>query len=134
MTITTIDADEDHSQYVGQVYQEHYPRLRHYFLVQLGDPSEADDLVQETMRHFFFFMEDRHWEGEAEYVPAHLMKIAGLLCSRKLAEKRSRRAADLGDIESNGLLNKIRAEAVRTIKERMEFKRVVLSPVAGNGR
>ena len=92
MKIAAINANEDHVQYIGQVYQEHGARLRHYFLVQLGDTSEVDDCVQETICRFFFFMEDRQWEAETKYISVYLMRIAGLLCSRKLAEKRKQRA------------------------------------------
>jgi DNA-directed RNA polymerase specialized sigma24 family protein len=91
MMINAGSVSEAHSQYIGQVTQEHYARLRHYFLIQLGDASEADECVEETMRHFFFFMEERQWEEETEYISDYLMKIAGLLWSRKVIEKRSRR-------------------------------------------
>lgn len=115
MTIATINASEDQSQYVGQVYQEQYARLRRYFLTQLGDGDEADKCVHETLRRLFFFMEDRDWEAEAEYVPVYLMRIAGFLCSRKLGEKRAQRAAGVaGGGES--LFNKIRAEVFWVIR------------------
>jgi hypothetical protein len=122
MIITNINASEEQSQYIGQVYQEHYARLRHYFLTQLGNTSEADDCVQETIRHLFFFMEERCWEAEAEYIPVYLMRIAGLLCSRKLAEKRLQSANNLDGNESNSLFDKVRIAVIRTMKERIEFK------------
>lgn len=133
----TINVSEEHSQHVGQVYQEHYARLRHYFLTQLGAASEAEDCVRETIRHFFFFMEDRLWE--AEYISVYLMRIAGLICSRKLAEKRLRSANGLKENENRGRFNKIRTQAVRTIKERIEFRQpefrqLFLRLVEGNGR
>src|SRR5215216_5327516 len=129
MTIATINASEEHCKYIGQVYQEQYARLRRYFLVQLGSSSEADDCVQETIRRLFFFMEDRDWEAEAEYIPVYLMRIAGLLCSRKLMAQRGQRAAGLDDNKHDGLFHKIRIEALKTIKERIEIQRFVLRPV-----
>src|SRR5437016_5225667 len=106
MRIATINASEDHSQYVGQVYQEHYARLRHYFLIQLGNASEADDCVHETLRRLFFFMEERDWEAEAEYIFVYLMRIAGGICSKKLGEKGPQRTSGLGNMH-NSLFNKI---------------------------
>lgn len=122
MTIIKIDAGEDHCQYVGQFYQEQYERLRRYFLRQLGDGSEIDDCIRETMRHFFFFMEDRDWEREAQYITVYLMSIAG-----KVAERRLECAA------GRGLFSKVRAEAVRTIKERVEFMTFFLRPPEHDG-
>ena len=134
MTIATINASEEQSQYAGQIYQEHYARLRQYFLTQLDNASEADDCVQKTMRHLFFFMEDRDWEAEAEYISVYLMRIAGLLCSRKLREKRSQRAAHPVDNTGISLLNKIRTRAVAVVKECIEFTRCVFRPAVGDGR
>jgi hypothetical protein len=94
--------------------------------VQLGDTSEADDCVHETIRRFFFFMEDRNWEAEAEYMNVYLMRIAGLLCSRKLAEKRSRFAGSLVNDGNKSSFNKVRVEAIQTIKERLQFKQFFL--------
>lgn len=132
MTIDTINASENHSQHVAQVYQEQYARLRHYFLVQLGDGSEVEDCIQETLRRFFFFMEDRDWETEAEYLSVYIMRIAGLLCSRRLREQRTNCTPHCGN-KSNYLLNKIRAEAHRTIKERIEFMKIFLGLHANGG-
>jgi DNA-directed RNA polymerase specialized sigma24 family protein len=131
MTIGTINTSEDHSRYIGQVYQEQYARLQRYFLIQLGDSSEADDCVQETIRRLFFFMEDRNWEAEAEYIPVYLMRIAGLLCSRKLAEKRSQRAASLSNNENNSLFVKIKIEMIKALKERVEFKQSIRRQAVG---
>lgn len=126
MTISTINASEEHSLHIGQVYQEHYERLRLYFLTQLGNANEADDCAQETIRRFFFFMEDRCWETDAEYIPVYLMRIAGFLCSRRLAGKRVQRSNSLGGSQSDSLFNKIKNEVLQTISELTEFK-VVLS-------
>jgi DNA-directed RNA polymerase specialized sigma24 family protein len=120
MTIASINASEDQNQYVAQVYEEQYARLRRYFLVQLGDSSEADDCVHETMRRLFFFMEERNWEAEAEYIPVYLMRIAGLVCSRKLSEKRSQSA-----------FHKVKLMAIQAIKERMESMKTFLRPIEG---
>ncbi len=125
----TINVSEEHSRYTGRVYQEHYASLRHYFLTQLGNTSEANDCVQETMRHFFFFMEDRCWETEFEYISVYLMRIAGQLCSRKLAEKRVQRRNNLGVNENNNLFNKIKSEVIQTIKGHIEFRQHFLKLV-----
>lgn len=78
------------SQRVGQVYGKYYPRLKRYFLRQLGDPSEADDCVRETVYRFFDFMRRRRWEEEAEYVPVYLMRTACIVCSENLSRKAQR--------------------------------------------
>jgi DNA-directed RNA polymerase specialized sigma24 family protein len=127
MTIATINASEDQSQYIGDVYQEHGARLRHYFLVQLGDAAEAEDCVQETICRLFFFMEDRNWEAEAEYISVYLMRIAGLLCSRKLSEKSSRRTSSLNKGGKKSLFNKVRTELTETIKHPRELIQFVLT-------
>jgi DNA-directed RNA polymerase specialized sigma24 family protein len=134
MTIATINASEEHSQYIGQVYQKHYARLRHYFLTQLNSASEADDCVQETFRRFFFFMEDRCWEADAKYIHIYLMRIAGLLCSRKLSETRAPHATKADNSRRNSLFNKVRAEAAGVMKERGEFIRSILRPRQENNR
>ncbi len=134
MTIATIHADEDQSQYIGTVYQQYSDRLRRYFLIQLGDPSEADNCVQETMRRFFFFLEDRDWEAEAEYISVYLMRIAGLICSRKLAEKRRQCADNSDDTENNSIFMSLQTLAFQAVKERIEFLQFVLRPVAGDSR
>jgi DNA-directed RNA polymerase specialized sigma24 family protein len=133
MTIATINASEDQSQYVAEVYQRHYERLKRYFLTQLGDASQADDCVHETVRHLFFFMEDRDWEAEAEYIFVYLMRIAGSICSKRLGELGPRRTDGLNNVRDS-LFNKVRTEAIATMKERVEFIRAVLRPVEGNGR
>lgn len=120
MRIAIIDVGEEHSQYVGQVYQEHYGKLHHYFLALLGDASEADACVQETIRRFFFFMEDRCWESDMEYMPVYLMRIAGMICSKKLAGKQARRKR-LGDNKVLGLFDKIRIEIAQFINEHITY-------------
>jgi hypothetical protein len=77
------------------------------------------------MRRFFFFMKDRDWEAEAEYIPVYVMRIAGQLCSKRLGEKRSRRAAGLCG-KSRGMFNQVRVEGTRTIRERIELMKVFL--------
>lgn len=133
MTFETINASEDQSQYVAQIYQQHYARLQHYFLIQLGSVAEAENCIHETISRFFFFMEERDWEAEAEYIPVYLMRIAGLLCSRKLSEKRSRGLSRFDYDRHRNLLNRIREEALATMKERIEFIRSILRPADGNG-
>jgi DNA-directed RNA polymerase specialized sigma24 family protein len=134
MTIATVNASEDQSQYVGQVYQQEYARLEHYCRTQLGDTPEAEACVHETIRRFFFFMEERDWEAEAEIIPVYLIRIAGLICSRKLGEKRLRRSARPECNTRRGLFNKIRTEAAETMKERIELVKSALRPAAGGGR
>lgn len=128
MTVQTVNAGEDQTQYVAQIYQEQYARLLRYFLRQLGNAAEAEACVQETIRRLFYFMEDRDWESESEYVPVYLMRIAGLVCSRKLREGRSKLQERFDRNAGRGLLNRIRTEAVETVKERIEFVRRILSP------
>jgi hypothetical protein len=124
MKIGNIDAGEEHSKYVWQVYQEKYQKLHSYFLAQLDDSSEADDCVLETIRCLFFFMEDRDWETESEYISVYLMRIAGFLCSRKLSEKRLLRANSLF---SNRITpNKIRVATIWVIKECVKFIKAFL--------
>jgi hypothetical protein len=94
--------------------------------MQLGDASEADACVQDTIRCCFFFMEDRCWEADAEYVPVYLMRIAGGLCSKNLAERKALHKNWLGWREVAGLLNKIRRRVVQPIKERAESIRLFL--------
>lgn len=126
MRIPTINASEDHNHYVGQVYKEHYGRLLHYFSMQISDTSEADNCVHETIRYLFFFMEDRDWEAEAEYINVYLMRIAGLLCTRKLAEKRSQCVHSLIENGNKSSFNKIRDEVLQTIKGHLQFKQFFL--------
>ncbi len=128
MTAADINAGEDQSRYVGEMYQQHGARLRRYFLTQLGDAAEADACVGETLSRLFFFMEERDWEAEAEYVPVYLMRIAGLLCSRKLGERRAGRPAAPAQPGRRGLFNKIRAEAAEAMRERAGFIKSVLRP------
>lgn len=134
MRIATINTSEDQSQYVGQVYQQHYARLRHYFLTQLGDASEAEDCVHETIRRLFFFMEERDWEADKKYIPVYLIRIAGLLCSKRLGEKRARRSAVPSYNARRGLFNKIRTAAVEAMKERVEFIKSILRPAGDEAR
>ncbi|HWS87272.1 MAG TPA: hypothetical protein VN282_09925 [Pyrinomonadaceae bacterium] len=134
MTITTVHASEDQSRHVGRVYQENYARLRRYCLAQLGDESEAEQCIHETMRRFFFFMEERDWEAEEEFIPVYLIRIAGLLCVRKLGEKRARRPAGTERDARGGLFDKVRAEAVETMKERIGFIKSILRPAGVEGR
>jgi hypothetical protein len=133
MTITTINASEEHCLYIGQVYEEYNVRLRDYFLAQLGNTREADNCVQETIRLFFFFMEDRCWETDAEYIPVYVMRIAGFLCSRKLAERSGRRKDSLISHKTSVLFDKIRTEVAQTIKGRAEFWQLFLR-IRGNNR
>jgi len=133
MRITSINAGEEHSRYFGQVYQEHYARLRNYFLTQLSDASEADDCVEETIRRFFFFMEDRCWEADAEHIPVYLMRIAGgILCSIKSA-KRARRKRSLGVREAGGLFAKVKSEVIQPLRERLEFRHLFLGAAGSRG-
>jgi hypothetical protein len=121
MSITTINVSEEQSQYVGQVYEEHYARLRRYFQLQLSDTPEADAGVQETLRHFFFFMEDRCWEAEAEFIDVYIMRIAGAVCSRRLARKRVR-LTNAPMIES--LFYRLTHEVLKPIQVGMALKQL----------
>lgn len=133
MTIVTINTSEDHSQYIAQIYQEHYARLRHYFRTQLGDKPDADACVHETIRRFFFFMEDRCWEADVEYFAVYLMRIAGLLCSRKLAEKMAQ-STNGDERQNNGVFDGIKTTTHEIIKQRIDFKGFLLSPAEAGSR
>lgn len=90
MTTSNADFKGDGGERVKRVYDKEQPRLRRYFLRHAGDPSEADDYVGETFARLLAFMEGRVWEREEDYIPAYLMRFAGVLCLEKLAEKKSR--------------------------------------------
>ena len=122
--IGNINASEDQSRYIGQVYQEEYASLRSYFIEQLDDESVADDCAEKTLQLLFFFMEDRDWEAEAEYIPVYVWRIAGFLCSRKLSEKRSPCPVSVNDYGNKSILNKVRITAGQFIKESMEFMNI----------
>jgi DNA-directed RNA polymerase specialized sigma24 family protein len=122
MTTATINVSYDHSQYVEQVYDKHSARLKYYFLRQIGDVSEAEDCAQETLCRFFVFIGRRQWEKEVEYIPVYLMRIAGLLCLERLAEKKSQCADSVDEHERSSLPDKIRDDAIRSIKERLQLK------------
>jgi hypothetical protein len=133
MKTLNFNVSEDHGNRFAQVYLENHSRLKRYFLSQLGDGPEVDDCIEETMRHFSFFMEDHDWEVGTEYIPIHLMVIAGGVCTRTLGEKRTSSSAVFGN-ESHSLFNKVRAEATRAIKERIELMKLFLRlPEQGGG-
>ncbi|HEX8285502.1 MAG TPA: hypothetical protein VF588_19260 [Pyrinomonadaceae bacterium] len=124
MRVTTINGVEEHTRHIGEVYQKYYPRLRNYFTAQLGDTPDADACVQETVRRFFFFMEDRCWEADAEFVPVYLMRIAGgLLCSKMSA------GAKAGRGKSYGLFDKIKGQLLQPLRARPEMVRLFLGAV-----
>jgi DNA-directed RNA polymerase specialized sigma24 family protein len=132
MMVAAINGVEEHSRHIGQIYQENYARLRHYFQAQLRDAAEADACVHETIRRFFFFMEDRCWEEDDEYVPVYLMRIAGgLLCSKKLAAETLRRRSWLRGDKAGDLFCKIRNEVFRPAKERLESVQLFLRAWVG---
>lgn len=93
MNTATMSASGEYSIHIGQVYLRYNTRLRSNFLSQLGDEAEAEECLQETLRHFFFFMQDRCWESEVELIDVYVMRIAGAVCSRRLARKRALPAA-----------------------------------------
>jgi hypothetical protein len=112
---------EEHSRHIGLVYQKYYARLHYYFQAQLGDTPEAEDCVQETIRRFFFFMEDRVWEADAENVPVYLMRIAGaLLCAKRAA------AGQVGGGKAAGRFGRIRNELIQPFRARLESVRLLL--------
>lgn len=120
MRMAVISNVEEHSQYIGPVYQEHYARLHNYFQAQLGNTPEVENCVQETIRHLFFFMETRCWETDAEYVPVYLMRIAGaLLCAKKVA------AGKVGREKTGSLFGKITNELIQPFKARLEFGKLL---------
>jgi hypothetical protein len=77
---------------IERISDQYRPRLRHYFLVQLGDADEAHACAEETVRLFFAGAEGRRRRAEV-HLNVHLMRIAFGLCARKQAEKWSQSAA-----------------------------------------
>jgi hypothetical protein len=119
MKTATIDVGSEHSRHFDQIYQEYYAGLRYNFLAQLGDASEADACTRETISRFFVFMKGQCWETEAGHIPAHLLDIAGLLCSEKLAAGDARRKNRLGLDKADGMLHKIIDGMIQPVRERM---------------
>lgn len=126
MTTGIMSASDEYSPHIGQIYLKYNARLRGNFLSQLGDDSEAEECVQETLRLFFFFMKDRCWESEVKLLDVYLMRIAGGVCSKKLAEKRARSANVLGRHEKESLFDRIRREVIQPVQKRMELKQLFL--------
>jgi DNA-directed RNA polymerase specialized sigma24 family protein len=131
MTTATIKTSRDQSLYIEQVFENHCPRLRHYFLRQTGNTSLADDCVRETMSRFFIFMKDRDWTEEMEAIPGYLLRIAAILCSEKLTE-RSQDPSRPVSHENKSLFNKMTDEAIQTGRERIQYKQFLLRPGEGN--
>lgn len=124
MKIGYIDACEEQSKYVWPIYEEQYQKLYSYFLAQLSNSSEADDCALETIRRLFFFMEDRDWEAESEYISVYLMRIAGFLCSKKLGEKR---LLSTNSLLGSGIMpDKVRAATSRIIKEGAKLTKALM--------
>lgn len=120
MSIATHRGGAEPGQHVEQVYDGHHARLRHYFLRQIGDRSEAEACVQETFGRFFLFIKRRQWEQEAPYIPVYLMRIAGLLCLEKLTEKGPLRAESLDEPARDAASGWTRDEAIRSIRKRLQ--------------
>lgn len=134
MKMATVNAGEEHSRYVGQVYQKHYATLRRYFLTQLGDAAEAEAGVNETLRLFFLFMEDKSWESHARHARVYLLRIAGgLVCSEKFAAKRARRKNGLGAKEARGMFERLKGGAAQSFKEGVRLGRLLLGAAVGGG-
>ena len=121
MIAPAMDSVGDHSQYVEQVYEKHHARLLRYFRVQFGHPSEAEEYVQETICRFFLFMRGRCWENEVEYIPGYLIRLAGIFCMEKLAEKNSQAVDSLDDSNHLDGFNKIKDMAIHSIKEHLRI-------------
>lgn len=120
-TTTTSDFGDEHVGRVGQVWERHHARLRRYFLAQLGGAAEADRCVQETIYRFFVFARRRAWEEASGRAAVYVMRIAAVLCSEKLAERRRLAGARKCD-DVEGADRRVEAEAVRAVRERLGFK------------
>jgi hypothetical protein len=131
MNTGTMSTSGEYSLYIGQVYQRHNARLRSNFLSQLGDETEADECLQETLRHFFFFMQDRCWESEAHLVDVYVMRIAGAVCSRRLARKRALAASAP---EQKSLLERLGREALKPVQASAALKQLFLRTFANAGQ
>ena len=84
MAKTNADLTGDHGEYMERVCDKEHPRLRRYFMRQVGNVAEAEEYVQETFRRLLIFMEGKDWEKEEEYISVYLMRLAALLSFEKL--------------------------------------------------
>lgn len=132
MVEAAIYPDDDHIRFVEHVYEKQHARLLRYFWVQLGDISEAEDCIQETIYRFFLLMVGRCWSNEMEYISVRLMKLAAILCMEKLAETKLQDVDSLDDSEHPDGFNKIRDAAICSIKERLRVTQ--LSQITRTGR
>jgi hypothetical protein len=85
MTAATTD---ERGARAGHIDEEYGPRLRQYFLRQLGSTREADECVRETVRRISVLAED-----ETARVLARVMRAAAALCAERLEEKMGKGAA-----------------------------------------
>lgn len=135
MITATMNVDHDLERYIDQVYEKQHAGLLRYFRVQLGNISEAEDCVQETIYRFFLFMKGRCWDKEMEYISVRLMKRAGILCMEKLREKQPQSMHSLDDSKSPDSFNEIKAAAINSIKERLrvsEFPQITTGAWRGD--
>jgi DNA-directed RNA polymerase specialized sigma24 family protein len=125
MTIAAINTSDNFSQYVEQVYEKYYSRLQYYFLRQLGNLSEAEACVQDTIYRCFVFMQALRPEEQVDCMNVYLMRIASGLCLQKLVEKRWQRVDKFDeDNDQNSMFNKIRDESIKSMKERLQSERL----------
>ncbi len=123
MNIGTMSASGEYNRHINRVYQRYNARLRSNFLSQLGDEAEARECLQETLRHFFFFMQERCWESEDDLVEVYVMRIAGGVCSRRLARKRLLLASTH---EQESLLDRLGREVLKPIQASVALKQFFL--------
>jgi hypothetical protein len=123
-----MSASGEYSLYIGPIYQRYNARLRSNFLSLLGDEREADECLQETLRCFFFFMQDRCWESEAKLIDVYLMRIAGAVSSRRLARQRAR-LVEAGAKER--VLEKLRREIIKPLQAHAALKQLLLRTFGG---
>jgi hypothetical protein len=126
MAMGTMEACDEYSRHVGLIKQRYGAKLRRNFLSQLGDASEAEACWQETLRYFLLFMEDHCWEPDEKLTRVYLLRLAGAVCSRRLAEKRLRCASGCGRWEGESALDKIVRELIQLARWRVEFKQLFL--------
>lgn len=128
MNTGTLSASSEYSLYIGPIYQRYNARLRRNFVSLLGDEREADECLQETLRRFFFFMQDRCWESEAKLIDTYLMRTAGAVSSRRLARQRARLAEA---IAKEGVLEQLRREIIKPLQTYSALKQLLLRTFGG---
>lgn len=124
MNTLDMNVSGEHVRHAGRIYLMYGAKLRDKSLGLLGDPSEADECVSETFRHFFLLMKDLRWEADAEATEMYLMRIAGGVSSARLAEQRKRRAESVARQEKESPLDTLRRLTLRPVEQLVQLKQL----------